>query len=63
MSRFFNDLIHLTRLEFAIKYWWLILLIIILGIILTHFQYKNKLKEINERYDKLDSLFKNNKGD
>jgi hypothetical protein len=52
--KFINDLIHLTKGEFFIKYWYLYLTLMIVCIILIELNYRKKKKEINDKYDRLE---------
>lgn len=58
MSSIITDLLHLTRMEFAMKYWYLELILIMIAALVMHKQYKIQAKRINDKYDKLDELLK-----
>ena len=57
---FINDMIHLTKGEFLIKYWYVYLVLFLLFSILSYFHYKAKKKQINKKYNALEDLFNKN---
>ena len=61
MNQFIQDVIHLTKWEFAIKYWYINLTLIVIALIVTYFTYKKDVKAMNDRYDKLERKIRGDK--
>jgi len=61
MKSIIQDIIHLTEWEFAIKYWYLELALVIVAIIVINKQYKKDLVKLNKKWEKLDFRNKKNK--
>ena len=53
-----RDFFNLPEIRFDLKYWYVIALIIIIGLILINHEYNIKEKEIDKRYDELEKKFK-----
>jgi len=58
MNNIIQDIIHLTKMEFVIKYWCFELGFIVLLIVFNIFDYRRKVRKLNAKYDKLDNIFK-----